>query len=469
MKFVFKLIISIIAIISVIFSTSGIILINKNFKHSLDVTINQNIEGHLLEKYGIEDNVVNNITEDGEIFKDSIIQYAKGLEYYFRDVKSFAIYVDNEEIYRAANLEINTENMEYLLNANDVKYVLKHVDDNNYILISSSVIINGKVITLLSIYDITDVFVEKDRQLTDFLKVDIGVIIVSIIAIYMLSMYLTKPIRDLSEISNEISKGVYNRRVKVKTNDEIGLLSNNFNMMAATIENKIKELELSVKQREEFISNFTHELKNPMTAIIGFTDLIKSNKYSKENKEKAAEYIFSEAKKLEILARKLMDLIGLSNESIKFENVDIILFSKQLAESMNNNSDDIKIELDMENEVVKCDGSLLEVCLKNLLDNAKKSNPKDNKVVLFGKREGDKYKISVIDKGCGISEKDLPRITESFYMVDKARAKSDGRNGIGLSICEKIANIHNSKLVFESEVGEGTTVSFLLEVCKDED
>ena len=106
----------------------------------------------------------------------------------------------------------------------------------------------------------------------------------------------------------------------------------------------------------------------------------------------------------------------------------------------------------------------MEDCLRNLIDNSKKSNPKDKVITVLGKNEGNKYKISVEDNGSGIPKEDLPRILESFYMVDKARARENGRNGIGLSICEKIAKLHNTKLIIESELNKGTCVSFYLEV-----
>ena len=195
-------------------------------------------------------------------------------------------------------------------------------------IIGSSLEINTNKITFLSEYDITDVFIERDRQIKDFCKIDISIIVISLITIGILSIFLTKPIIKLNELSKEIAKGKYDERIHINSNDEIGELSESFNIMIEAVENKIKELELLIKQREDFITNFNHELKNPMTSIIGYADILRSNKYDDEVKIRAANYIFNEGKRLEVLARKLMDLMELSNENIKFEKIDITNLDK---------------------------------------------------------------------------------------------------------------------------------------------
>ena len=159
-----------------------------------------------------------------------------------------------------------------------------------------------------------------------------------------------------------------------------------------------------------------------------------------------------------------MDLMELSNEHITLESLDIVWFMNNLYKDINDTLGEIKLELNIEKAYVVADKVLLESCLRNLIDNSKKANPKDKIIRVVGKVENNKYKISIIDKGCGIPEEDLPRITESFYMVDKVRAKTNGRSGIGLSICEKIAKLHNSKLEIESKVDKGTSISLYLEV-----
>ncbi len=142
--------------------------------------------------------------------------------------------------------------------------------------------------------------------------------------------------------------------------------------MIETIENKINELELSVEQKEDFITNFTHELKNPMTSIIGYADILKSGKYDKETNIKSANYIFNEAKRLETLAHKLMDLMELSNEIVKLESINVVWFMNNLYKDIHESLGDIELKLDIEDGYIMADTILLEDCLRNLIDNSKK-------------------------------------------------------------------------------------------------
>ncbi|MCI8620391.1 MAG: HAMP domain-containing histidine kinase [Clostridia bacterium] len=462
MKFGVKIIISVIAIITIIFSIAGIIIIKSNFEHSLEKIINQNIESHNLERYGIENNIDSNIDKNGNISKENLSSYAISFVSYLANSKKISIYIENEKVY--SNFDIDEESLAFFNDSKEVKYIIKEIDNLKYMLVSSSVEINNQRITLISRYDITDIFIERDRQVAFFYKVDISVIITVSIVICVLTVFLTRPIRKLNEMSKKITKGSYHERVNIKSNDEIGELTISFNQMIETIENKIKELELSVKRKEEFITNFTHELKNPMTSIIGYADILRSGKYDKETDIKSANYIFNEAKRLEILAHKLMDLMELSNENIKLEKIDVVCFMNKLYKDIHESLEYIELKLEIEDGCIIADKVLLEDCLRNLIDNSKKANPKDKMIKVLGKNEKNKYKISVEDKGCGIPKEDIPRVLESFYMVDKARARDSGRNGIGLSICQKIANLHNTRLIIESELNKGTCVSFYLEV-----
>lgn len=466
MKFTFKIIIYITAIISIIFSIAGVVICHQNYTHALQKAINQNIENHLLERYGVENNIENNIAKNGDISEEKIEEYVKNLVSYLGNSKKLAIYFENQKLY--SNIEIEIDNLDFSSDSQEIKYLLKDNDKNKYMIVQSSLEINSKKITFLSVYDITDIFTERDKQLVDFYKIDIMVILISLFAIAILSICLTKPIQKLNDMSKKIAKGSYTERINIKTNDEIGELSESFNLMIEAIETKIEELELSVKQREEFITNFTHELKNPMTSIIGYADILKSENYTKEIRIKAANYIFNEAKRLEVLAQKLMDLMGLSSENIQFEKINIVDFANKIYQDITENLGDIKLELRIEDSTIIADKSLLEDCIRNLIDNSKKAEPKDKTIIFSGKKLKDKYEIAIIDKGCGISKEDLPRIKESFYMGDKSRAKVNGRNGIGLSICEKIAKIHHTELEIESNIGEGTKVRLYLEVERDE-
>ncbi len=328
--------------------------------------------------------------------------------------------------------------------------------------------INNQVIYIVNAYDITDIYNEKDRQMSAILVTDIIIIVISSIVIFIFSMYITRPISILNKTTKKISAGKFNERVNIKSGDEIGELAKSFNMMSEQIENKINELNQQVIQKNDFINGFTHEIKTPMTAILGYSDLLRLKKCDEELTKKALNYIYSETKRLERLSLKLMKLMSLSEEKIELANLEIKKFLEKVIQNENEIIKNIKIILKVEPGIIIGDKELLEVVIRNLLENAKNSEPKDNIIIVKGeKTENKKYKISIIDKGKGIPKEHIKRVTEDFYMVDKSRSRANNGSGIGLSLVKKILDLHKTSLIIKSIQNVGTEVYFELEEGKE--
>lgn len=343
-------------------------------------------------------------------------------------------------------------------------YSIRKILDNHYMIFPSSLNINNKVVYILNFYNVESIFNEKDRQMSAILITDIIILIVAFIVIFIFSRFLTNPISSLNKTTKMITSGKFNERVNIKSKDEIGELAESFNIMAQQIENKINELNIQVKQKNDFINSFTHELKTPMTAIIGYSDLLRLKKCDEEVTQKALNYIYFESKRLESLSFKLMKLMSITDEKIEKNNIKVTELIEKVIKSENDNLENIKIETDIEPSIIIGDFELLEVVIRNLIENAKKAEPKDNKVTIKGRKlENKKYRISIIDKGKGIPKEHINRITEDFYMVDKSRSRKYGGTGIGLSLVKKILLFHKSDINIESKVDFGTTVYFELE------
>lgn len=343
-------------------------------------------------------------------------------------------------------------------------YCTRKINNQYYMLFSSHWSINNKDLYIVNAYNVDSIYQEKDRQLESILFADIIILVISSIVIYVFSFILTKPINTLNKISKKIASGKFDERVNIKSKDEIGELAESFNIMADQVENKITELNTQVKQKDDFINGFTHELKTPMTAIIGYADLLRFKKCDEELSQKALNYIYSEAKRLENLSFKLMKLMSLTEEKIEMSVIDISDFIGKIVRAENYILNENKLEIDIEKAKILGDSELLEVVIRNLVENANKAEPKDNKILIKGEKLPDrKYKISVIDKGKGIPKEHIKRVTEDFYMVDKSRSRTNGGSGIGLSLVKKILKLHNSDIYIESEENIGTTVYFELE------
>lgn len=465
MKIWKKFVLFTIAIISIVLSFSRYFIVKNNFLHSMKNISRQNTNQHSIEKYMLESNIVKGIQDGEEITDEKIIEYLNSLYTYTEnDTELFAVYTeDYQKIYSTIN-DIDEIDINEILYQDINTYCFRKIKDNHYMLFTSHWNINNKIIYIVNAYDVSSIYKEKDRQLSEILITDVIILVVSIIVIFAFSIYLTNPIYRLNKMSKEIASGKFNERVDIKSKDEIGELAKSFNLMAEQIEKKINELNLQVKQKNDFINGFTHEIKTPMTAIMGYADLLRLKKCDEEISKKGLNYIYFETKRLENLSFKLMELMSLTEDKIKMENIEVTDFLNKVIKSENNFMQDIKVELDLEKGIVVGDSELLEVVIRNLVENAKKAEPKDNKVLVKGENlEGNKYRISIIDKGKGIPKEHIKRVTEDFYMVDKSRSRKNGGSGIGLSLVKKILMLHKTDIYIESQENLGTIVYFELE------
>lgn len=299
MKFWKKLVLFIITIISIVLSCSRYYVINNNFLHSIESHQKQNTSQHILEKYMLESNIVKEIGLGNEVTNETIAEYLKSLYTYIgNDMELVALYTEEyEKIY--SNIEkIEDINVKSLLNEETNNYALREINGHHYMLFSSHWSINNKIIYIINAYNVDDIYEERDRQLKSILFTDVIILIISSIVISIFSRLVTKPIKILNNASKKISSGKFNERVKIKSKDEIGELADSFNEMADKLENKINELNLAVKQKDDFINGFTHELKTPMTAIIGYSDMLRLKKCDEELTRKSSSIYLFRGKKI---------------------------------------------------------------------------------------------------------------------------------------------------------------------------
>ena len=191
---------------------------------------------------------------------------------------------------------------------------------------------------------------------------------------------------------------------------------------------------------------------------------------SEENIQIAADYIFSEGKRLESMSMKLFDLILLGKTGIEKKRI----YVPDLLEAIGSSAAPIMAERNVTLRVRDCDAwimgdkDLLRTVFINMLDNASKASRGKGVVVLRARHKSSVVLIEVEDHGCGIPKEDLEKITEAFYMVDKSRSRKSGGAGLGLSLAAKIIELHGGKLKIQSEVDIGTCMQvFFREVPAD--
>ncbi len=216
--------------------------------------------------------------------------------------------------------------------------------------------------------------------------------------------------------------------------------------------------------QKEFVADVSHELKTPITSIMGYADTLLESEYDKEMQAKFLGVISSEARRMARLVTDLLVLSRYDNKKITKEEVEFDLgdLTKKCIERL-------KFEIEKKNHHVECfvtanvppvkaDKYGIERVILNIITNAIKYTPENGIIKVYvGFVYNDAY-IKIIDNGIGIPEQDLSRIFERFYRVDKARTREMGGTGLGLSIAKEILDQNNGSIDIKSEVGKGTEI-----------
>lgn len=341
--------------------------------------------------------------------------------------------------------------------------IILRKEKNYYLIAGKKILIAGNdEYKVVLIQDISQLYEGLEQQAVYSLGIYFSAAIISVIIMFLITRRILKPLRELQSAALDISNGNLKRRAAVRTRDEIGSVAKAFNAMADQIENQVTELEQESERRKQLLGSLAHELKTPMTSIIGYSDTLLHVNLKWEQKQRALYHIKEECSRLGRLGSKLMSLMGMyDNDSISMEEVSMQELFEQTAQIEKHPLKDkgMKLEYSCTMGKRRVDRDLFESLLINLIDNSAKASKEGDVIYLIGEEN----RILVKDQGCGIPKEEIDRVTEAFYMVDKARSRKEGGCGLGLALCSKIAALHGAKLLIESEVGEGTQISLIFE------
>lgn len=462
MRFYWKVFLVIISLTSMAFCVSGTVILSKAFNSSLEQEIERGKNENRILQFAFQ-TAINSVPS--EYFKkENNITYdvANSLKNNMTSSKSHIRILSEDEtlIFSDIKREVDKELLNSV-NDRNVGYKIIGENEKRYLDIMCVVKAVDTSFYLESISDISYVY-EGRGKLFEAYKIIVIILLISIGFIVLgVSYWLTKSITSLSVTTQIFAKGDYNVRAKIKSNDEIGILSNNFNLMADALSEKIEELSNEARKQEDFTASFAHELKTPLTSIIGYSDMLRSMNLSKDEIFETSNYIYSQGKRLEALSFKLLELILLKNQSFKFISLDIEGIIEETLVILRGILDkkEINVEISLEKGEIKGDKDLLISLFVNIIDNARKACSKGGKIIINGEKNKSEYKISITDNGCGIPKEDLGKIKEAFYMVDKSRSRKEGGAGIGMTICDEIIKLHNANWNIESKLSKGTTVS----------
>jgi signal transduction histidine kinase len=309
----------------------------------------------------------------------------------------------------------------------------------------------------------------RDISHIDTFRADVGRVFIILnaivllflgVSIFILLKRLTKPISELITTTTKIAGGEYEKRVLSKRSDELGVLADSFNKMADSVEGHVAQLSRAAEEKQQFVDDLTHEMRTPLTSILGYAEYLQNVKSTEEERIVAAGHLFYMANRLNNLSEKLMDMTYLRNESFEMKLVcalDLLnqlhILTLPLLTSRN-----MTLSVAVDDVKIHGDETLLLSLLVNLVENAARASKSGAfiKVKVYGTDDG--AVIEVIDSGRGLAEEEIEKISAPFYRVDKSRSREFGGIGLGLSIVSQIVAIHNAKLEIDSVQDIGTTV-----------
>ena len=282
-----------------------------------------------------------------------------------------------------------------------------------------------------------------------WLSAIVAVIVAAIIIYYFAKKIIINPLNEINIAARRLARGDVGKRVNITSNDEIGELAHSFNVMAESIEE-------SDKNRRDFISNVSHELRSPITSIKGFVAGILDGVIPKDKENYYLNIVYDEIRRLSRLVIDLLDISAMEEGKFKLNMVefDINILIKQCIANFDgkirNKGVNVEVTFGREHEFVYADRDRLIQVLTNIIDNAMKYSNDNGNIKITTNDKGSKVYVSVFNNGPLLKDEELARIWDRFYKSDKARTNKDS-TGLGLPIVRLILAQHGEDIWVNNE------------------
>ena len=311
-------------------------------------------------------------------------------------------------------------------------------------------------LTMILLRDISDLYLLRNNyQSLAFGCAGIASVLLCILAMIFAGI-LTHPIRNLTHAAQALAKHTGQEiPLPVARRDEIGALAQAFSDMQEAIQTRENKLRDESNSRQALLDALAHEMRTPLTSLLGNARLLQGELPTEERK-RIADSMAREIYRLSDMDQQLMKLTTLRHENIESESVSVLSILNDTAERLNQQADGITIEVTGQDSILYGDRELLSLLSDNLTANAIHASEPGMKILLIAESHG----FSVQDQGIGMTEETIQRACEPFWKADKARTRSQGGAGLGLSLCQQIAELHQGTLSFDSSPGVGTKVIF---------
>ena len=293
MKFSIKLLLCTMIVMAIAFGFSGFYFVNYVFETALDREVGQALDENSILRFAFETAALN-VPAKYDVLQDHTIeQIASNMETGGHDSSRLLRLSDEEKnvLYISSGFEADNGLLGQT-DENTKTYRVIRQEDSYYIQTGITVNALDRILYLETLKDVSEVFRERQLGFSVYRRVTILMLVFGTVLMLVISSWLTKPIRLLTRATKRMAAGDYGYRARQISNDELGQLTTDFNHMANVLEENINKLEEEIQAREDFVAAFAHELKTPLTAIIGYADMLRSRKLDEEKSFLSANYIY---------------------------------------------------------------------------------------------------------------------------------------------------------------------------------
>lgn len=304
-------------------------------------------------------------------------------------------------------------------------------------------------------------------------------LVIFLIIFFNLMNITLKYIQGLSDKIQEVTSGNYDVKAPIKYDDELGVLALNINALAKTLKDKEAERKIlkenerlafdaernAEKKKNDLITNVAHDLRTPLTTIIGYLELIKNNQQlSKEDIQKYASIAYEKSKKLQSMMDDLFELTRLDQTNMKI-NMSILNISELILQIVDEFYPTFQehqlnpiVNISKSNLFIQGDGQLIARVFDNLLSNAVKYGHDNSDILIEVLNDDQNITVKIMNYGQTISQEDLPYLFDKFFRTDASRSSSTGGTGLGLAIAKNIIQIHHGQIFATSHKGKTTFI-----------
>lgn len=457
MKFAHKLTLAIVLPLCVALSVGGTWSIHQNFLEALDTAARTNSSAQMRQRYALENELADVQGDSANEIYTRLCTYEQEQRTLGEEGLLFTVMGENgAALYSTMPLDIPYREQQQAVTTGEDRVFYVDTGATKYQLLTTPLRGLSRTMWLVNVYDVTAQFAERDRQVRQHLTLEGVALLLTRAAAALMARLLTRPLHQLELASRALSSGEQSARADIHSGDELEQLGLTFNHMADNLTSQMQALEEESARQKRFVAAFTHELKTPMTAILGYADLLRKGEQAADKRHRAAAYIYQEASRLETLGQELLQLFGLEQGGITREPVQLSMVWGDVIRSLPDLAGRLTVE--GQDPTLRVNRPLLGTLLRNLVLNAAAADTQGGNIRLWCDQRDGVLCLGVTDTGPGIPAEELEKLREPFYRLDKSRSRQNGGNGLGLTICERVAQAHGTTLRMESEVGKGTTV-----------